>query len=851
MADWREDNFLEKLMPATKPERSRCPNADAVCAFAENRVANPEREALASHIMQCPRCGELYLRLVQFAQPAEMLPESEWAIAEKSLSIWFNGLVRSPQRARFESAPLRYTVAGPRAHEVENPPSVYELPDPPKLQQPKVSWFSLIGAQWALAGAVLALVIFGAGGGAYYWAHVSRTNVGPASATSSGPTEAYNPPPITNLAPAPTQEQPAQPEPTKHPTPAAQIPSNAQAPLQVPNATKAPNPTLAQSTPPNASQPVRPPPPNSQAPPETSPPARAAAIPRGAAESQNQVAQAPPPAPRAPNAENATVTPEAKEAIAEEVKTDLQAEQMESASANEFDSNQVPAALDPRRTTFIASATVSGQTDDGQGCSLTGGDIITRLTNTPDQNQNVRVLITTAKTSDCAVGTQVAMSIEDLQDMYNAFREKLDGGLAELAKDQGTRGMPKAQETKSHVNPDSRGEVDPTATADLQEQQIDADNAEDDVQQATEGVVASAFRTQRRSSGGPRLELISWPQIAQNSKPSAPPPKNAPAAPKPSPSQTRNASPTQSNGSAPAANAPAARPATAEHPGAISRPGRPPTASNNANRPATTEKPGISSRNSLVGRSSSSSRAKFHAPAGSTARLDSRGTTYTARNGASFHTTRAGTLDSLKTRNGTEAKFSSNGKAIFIHTKSGANITRGANGSRQVETIRRDGTRVVSTGRGRGYSERIVERGGRHYISRTYLGYGRPYARMYRAYYYHGAYFAGYFPGYWYGPRFYGWAYNPWAAPIAWGWGWYGAPWYGFYGGYFAPYAYYPGPAFWLTDYIIAANLQAAYDAQAAANSFMKPDPDPRVLPRAVPAVAVRPVTISAAVSRG
>jgi hypothetical protein len=88
---------------------------------------------------------------------------------------------------------------------------------------------------------------------------------------------------------------------------------------------------------------------------------------------------------------------------------------------------------------------------------------------------------------------------------------------------------------------------------------------------------------------------------------------------------------------------------------------------------------------------------------------------------------------------------------------------------------------------------------------------------VYRSYSYHGfCCYYGYHPAFFYGPRFYGWAYNPWPAPVYWGWGWGGAPWFGFYGGYFAPYPVYPSAAFWLTDYLIAANLQAAYQAQAA-----------------------------------
>jgi hypothetical protein len=80
-----------------------------------------------------------------------------------------------------------------------------------------------------------------------------------------------------------------------------------------------------------------------------------------------------------------------------------------------------------------------------------------------------------------------------------------------------------------------------------------------------------------------------------------------------------------------------------------------------------------------------------------------------------------------------------------------------------------------------------------------------------------------YFPSYYYGAAFYGWAYNPWAAPIAYGWGWGGNPWFGYYGAFFTPYPVYASPSLWLTDYIIANSLQAAYQAQAAALSNPAP----------------------------
>jgi len=114
--------------------------------------------------------------------------------------------------------------------------------------------------------------------------------------------------------------------------------------------------------------------------------------------------------------------------------------------------------------------------------------------------------------------------------------------------------------------------------------------------------------------------------------------------------------------------------------------------------------------------------------------------------------------------------------------------------------------------------ERRYNYHGHDFARRSYYWHGREYDRFYRGYTYHGVFVNVYAPAVYYPPAFYGWAYNPWAVPVAYvGWGWAGAPWYGFYGAYFVPFPVYAGPAFWLADYLIAEELQAAYAAQIAA----------------------------------
>jgi hypothetical protein len=147
-------------------------------------------------------------------------------------------------------------------------------------------------------------------------------------------------------------------------------------------------------------------------------------------------------------------------------------------------------------------------------------------------------------------------------------------------------------------------------------------------------------------------------------------------------------------------------------------------------------------------------------------------------------------------------------------------IENGVNGGRTVVS-EHNGVRVVNTGRNSGYVQRSYTTvGGHSYYSRTYFEHGSYHTAVYRSYYWHGHAYYGFHAGFWFHPGFYAWGYHPWGAPVYWGlgaWGWGGSPWWGFYGGWFAPYPYYAAPAYWLTDYLIAEELQSAYAARQEA----------------------------------
>ncbi len=189
-----------------------------------------------------------------------------------------------------------------------------------------------------------------------------------------------------------------------------------------------------------------------------------------------------------------TLTPEVKQAIAEEVKAQLAAQQAQAASggttatATTASADAPPAALDPAKRTFVVDTAVTGVAADGTECSLTSGDVVTRLTDTADATDNtVNASVSATKKGDCAAGTTVAVKVDDLQEMYNHFEEQLTAGLGEMAKKQGTNGMPKAPDTLTKASDVPAPKPDADAAKTLKDQQAEADKTESDVKQEAAG----------------------------------------------------------------------------------------------------------------------------------------------------------------------------------------------------------------------------------------------------------------------------------------------------------------------------------------------------------------------------
>jgi hypothetical protein len=209
-----------------------------------------------------------------------------------------------------------------------------------------------------------------------------------------------------------------------------------------------------------------------------------------------------------------------------------------------------------------------------------------------------------------------------------------------------------------------------------------------------------------------------------------------------------------------------------------------------------------------------------------TARADG-GQTHVHPGGMTINTDRGGHVTSFE-RPGIKANnFRADGHAAHIENAradgSRVVVDRGLRGDRRVEVVRPGGMRVVTMGR-TGFVERPIRKG---FVARTYVVGGRSEVRVYREQMYGRVHYYTYVPRVYYQPAFYAWAYRPWGAPVAFAWGFGPSPWYGYYGGYFAPEPVYPSAALWLTDFLLAENLRVAYENQLAANGGAQPEQPP------------------------
>lgn len=184
---------------------------------------------------------------------------------------------------------------------------------------------------------------------------------------------------------------------------------------------------------------------------------------------------------------SATLSPEIKALIADEVRQQLAAEKTDaaqpaSASSQEPapESEQLPPALNQRF--FVVSSNLDVTTVAGQACALTPGDIIQRKGKDLTPDGSLAVEVVAGKPEDCAADSATTVKLADLQEMHNQFREQLDSGLKMIADNQ-AKGLPVAPATGARPIAEGTADPVPDAPAQLVAQETDAANLEAQVRQ--------------------------------------------------------------------------------------------------------------------------------------------------------------------------------------------------------------------------------------------------------------------------------------------------------------------------------------------------------------------------------
>lgn len=93
--------------------------------------------------------------------------------------------------------------------------------------------------------------------------------------------------------------------------------------------------------------------------------------------------------------------------------------------------------LDPARV-YVVSSSLSAvsATPEAKACSLSAGDVISLAkAGVAANGATATMLVRTAKAGNCAAGTEVTISIEQLQEFENEFNRRLDLGAERMKED--------------------------------------------------------------------------------------------------------------------------------------------------------------------------------------------------------------------------------------------------------------------------------------------------------------------------------------------------------------------------------------------------------------------------------
>jgi len=138
------------------------------------------------------------------------------------------------------------------------------------------------------------------------------------------------------------------------------------------------------------------------------------------------------------------ITPEVKQAIADEVQQQLAYENAAATQPEQAATlSDLPQVMTPNHV-FVVNQDLNVVTADQQSCGLGAGGVLKLIATPADDSPTADLSVVSSRRYDCPAGVTVTVSLQDLQDMQNHFRAQLDSGLKTLHDEQGQQGLPGA-----------------------------------------------------------------------------------------------------------------------------------------------------------------------------------------------------------------------------------------------------------------------------------------------------------------------------------------------------------------------------------------------------------------------
>jgi hypothetical protein len=183
------------------------------------------------------------------------------------------------------------------------------------------------------------------------------------------------------------------------------------------------------------------------------------------------------------------IDPEVKQAIAQEVRQQLAAESNASSAQTGPNLSDV---LQPHHV-FVVDSDLNATTEEDETCNLSAGNVLQLASVAAPDSAVVDLIVMSSRRADCPSGTRVTLSLDSIAEMQNAFRARLDDGLAALRQQQGQNGLPAAP--ASAITPPPRPADYPQSGGEDAGAMLEA--AQQQANQAETSVTSQAFATNR------------------------------------------------------------------------------------------------------------------------------------------------------------------------------------------------------------------------------------------------------------------------------------------------------------------------------------------------------------------